>query len=82
MKPLISVKEAASLPKEKVPLSRISRVALRKAPGAERDSAEPTLILRTPVAARFSTVPIRPSGWFGDGGQIVAEAIGVPRGWE
>ena len=47
---LISLALAASFAKSKVPCSRISRAARRKAPSAVRESALPTLTRFTPIA--------------------------------
>src|SRR6266700_3695033 len=59
----ISSGGTASAAKAKVPCSRISRAARRKAPRAARQSALPTLTRLTPIAdrsARLSGTPCRP----------------------
>ena len=52
----ISANDAASSPNVNVPFSAISRAPRKNAPNAARVNAEPTLIRRTPAAARFATV--------------------------
>jgi hypothetical protein len=52
----ISANDAASSPNVNVPFSAISRAPRKNAPNAARVNADPTLIRRTPAAARFATV--------------------------
>src|ERR1700689_5192687 len=56
MNSVSSANDAASSPNVNVPFSAISRAPRKNAPNAARVNADPTLIRRTPAAARLATV--------------------------